>query len=65
MMMRLGEDRKRIARRNLIGSIIAENIGFSVWLLWSVVATRLPKVGFNSTTDQLSSGWRSRASSVR
>src|SRR5689334_2203534 len=44
---------KRIARRNLIWSIIAENIGFSVWLLWSVTATRLPKVGFNYTTDQL------------
>ncbi|WP_437627464.1 MFS transporter [Sorangium sp. So ce1151] len=44
---------KRIARRNLIWSIVAENIGFSVWLLWSVTATRLPKVGFNYTTDQL------------
>src|SRR5436305_376655 len=29
---------KRIARRNLIWSIIAENIGFSVWLLLSAVA---------------------------
>ena len=27
---------KRIARRNLIWSIVAENIGFSVWLIWSV-----------------------------
>ncbi|WP_394822327.1 MFS transporter [Pendulispora albinea] len=44
---------ERIARRNLIWSILAENIGFSVWLMWSVVATRLPKVGFDYTTDQL------------
>jgi NNP family nitrate/nitrite transporter-like MFS transporter len=44
---------KRIARRNLIWSILAENIGFSVWLVWSVVAARLPKAGFNYTTDQL------------
>ncbi|WP_394847962.1 MFS transporter [Pendulispora brunnea] len=44
---------ERIARRNLIWSILAENIGFSVWLMWSVVATRLPKVGFAYTTDQL------------
>jgi MFS transporter, NNP family, nitrate/nitrite transporter len=44
---------KRIARRNLIWSILAENLGFSVWLIWSVVATRLPKVGFTYTTDQL------------
>ena len=44
---------KRIARRNLIWSIVAENIGFSIWLIWSVVATRLPKIGFHYTTDQL------------
>jgi NNP family nitrate/nitrite transporter-like MFS transporter len=44
---------KRIARRNLIWSIFAEHLGFSVWLLWSVVATKLPSVGFHFTTDQL------------
>jgi NNP family nitrate/nitrite transporter-like MFS transporter len=44
---------KRIARRNLIWSILAENIGFSVWLLWSITATRLPGAGFKYTTDQL------------
>jgi NNP family nitrate/nitrite transporter-like MFS transporter len=44
---------KRIARRNLIWSIVAENLGFSIWLIWSVTATRLPKVGFHYTTDQL------------
>ncbi|MES1207086.1 MAG: MFS transporter, partial [Pseudomonadota bacterium] len=32
---------RRVARRNLIWSILAENIGFSVWLIWSVVAPRL------------------------
>jgi NNP family nitrate/nitrite transporter-like MFS transporter len=44
---------KRIARRNLIWSIFAENIGFSVWMVWSVVAARLPMAGFSYTTDQL------------
>lgn len=44
---------KRIARRNLAWSIVAENIGFSVWLLWSVIAPRLPGAGFAYTTDQL------------
>jgi NNP family nitrate/nitrite transporter-like MFS transporter len=44
---------RRIARRNLFWSILAENIGFSVWLIWSVVATRLPKVGFHYTTEEL------------
>jgi NNP family nitrate/nitrite transporter-like MFS transporter len=27
----------RVARRNLIGSVFAEHIGFSVWTLWSVL----------------------------
>jgi NNP family nitrate/nitrite transporter-like MFS transporter len=44
---------KPIARRNLIWSIVAENLGFSIWLLWSVTAAKLPKVGFHYTTDQL------------
>jgi NNP family nitrate/nitrite transporter-like MFS transporter len=44
---------KRIATRNLIWSILAENIGFSIWLIWSVTAPRLNKAGFHYTTDQL------------
>lgn len=42
-----------IARRNLFWSILAENFGFSIWLIWSVVAPRLNKVGFHYTTEQL------------
>src|SRR4051812_40654065 len=44
---------KAVARRNLIWSIVAEHIGFSVWLVWSIVATKLPQAGFPYTTDQL------------
>jgi NNP family nitrate/nitrite transporter-like MFS transporter len=44
---------KPIARRNLIWSIVAENLGFSIWLIWSVTATKLPRIGFQYTTDQL------------
>jgi len=44
---------RRIARRNLIWSIFAEHVGFSIWLLWSVVAARLPKAGFSYSTAQL------------
>jgi MFS transporter, NNP family, nitrate/nitrite transporter len=44
---------KLIARRNLIWSIVAEHIGFSVWLIWSIVATKLPAAGFHYTTDEL------------
>src|SRR5215475_7178753 len=42
-----------VARRNLIWSIVAEHIGFSVWLIWSIVATKLPQAGFHYTTDEL------------
>jgi MFS transporter, NNP family, nitrate/nitrite transporter len=44
---------KYIARRNLIWSVVAEYLGFSVWLLWSIVAVKLPQAGFHYTTDQL------------
>jgi NNP family nitrate/nitrite transporter-like MFS transporter len=32
---------KAIARRNLIFSIFAEHIGFSVWMLWSIVVVQM------------------------
>src|SRR6202163_940474 len=44
---------KSIAQRNLIWSIFAEHLGFSIWLIWSIVATKLPAAGFHFTTDQL------------
>jgi NNP family nitrate/nitrite transporter-like MFS transporter len=44
---------KSIAQRNLIWSIVAEHLGFSIWLVWSIVATKLPQAGFHYTTDQL------------
>jgi MFS transporter, NNP family, nitrate/nitrite transporter len=44
---------KHIARRNLIWSIVAEYLGFSIWLLWSILAVKLPQAGFHYTTDQL------------
>jgi NNP family nitrate/nitrite transporter-like MFS transporter len=42
-----------IARRNLIFSIFAEFLGFSVWQLWSVVAVQLNRVGFHFTVSEL------------
>ena len=44
---------KTIARRNLIFSILAEHLGFSIWLMWSIVVTKLPAAGFHYSTDQL------------
>lgn len=32
---------KAIARRNLIFSIFAEHVGFSVWMLWSIVVVHM------------------------
>jgi MFS transporter, NNP family, nitrate/nitrite transporter len=43
----------RVARRNLIWSIVAEHIGFSVWLLWSAVVIYLPQAGFAFSVNQL------------
>jgi NNP family nitrate/nitrite transporter-like MFS transporter len=44
---------KSVARRNLLWSIFAEHLGFSVWLLWSVSAALLVKAGFQFTPQQL------------
>jgi NNP family nitrate/nitrite transporter-like MFS transporter len=44
---------KSIALRNLIWSIVTLHQNFAIWLIWSIVVTRLPQAGFNYTTDQL------------
>lgn len=44
---------KAIARRNLVFSIFAEFLGFSVWVLWSVTAAKLNQAGFHFSTTQL------------
>jgi NNP family nitrate/nitrite transporter-like MFS transporter len=44
---------KYVARRNLVFSIFAEFLGFSVWQLFSIVAAILPAIGFAFTTPQL------------
>ncbi|MEN9924882.1 MAG: hypothetical protein RL268_1008, partial [Pseudomonadota bacterium] len=44
---------QRIASRNLMISIPALLLAFSVWMVWSVVVAKLPLIGFDYTTDQL------------
>ena len=44
---------RRVARRNLIFSIFAEHIGFSVWLLWSIVVVRLNAAGWDLSVSQV------------
>jgi MFS transporter, NNP family, nitrate/nitrite transporter len=36
---------KRIARKNLAFSIFAEHLGFSVWVLWTIIVINLGNVG--------------------
>ena len=43
---------RRIARKNLIFSIFAENIGFSVWVLWTIVVINLGNVGITLTLSE-------------
>src|SRR3954454_24034158 len=44
---------KAVARRNLVWSIFAEHLGFSVWLIWSVSSAFLLAQGFTFTPQQL------------
>ncbi|CAN5115488.1 MAG: MFS transporter [Nocardioides sp.] len=44
---------KKVARRNLIWSIVAEHIGFSIWMFWSIAAAMLAKMGFDFSVEQL------------
>ncbi|WP_183096118.1 MFS transporter [Nocardioides stalactiti] len=43
----------KVAKRNLIWSIFAEHLGFSVWLIWSVSSAMLLAQGFSFTPQQL------------
>jgi NNP family nitrate/nitrite transporter-like MFS transporter len=44
---------KNIARRNLIWSVVAEHIGFSIWSLWSVMVLFMPAAVYHfSASDK-------------
>jgi NNP family nitrate/nitrite transporter-like MFS transporter len=43
----------RIARRNLIWSMFAEHIGFSVWVLWTIVVLNLGNAGITLSVSEL------------
>ena len=42
-----------IARRNLWISIPALFLAFAVWMVWSAIVVKLPRIGFTFTTEQL------------
>jgi MFS transporter, NNP family, nitrate/nitrite transporter len=44
---------KAVARKNLAFSILAENIGFSVWVLWTIVVLNLANAGIAMSLSEL------------
>src|SRR5215207_7329779 len=36
---------RRIARKNLAFSIFAEHLGFSIWVLWTIIVINLANIG--------------------
>jgi NNP family nitrate/nitrite transporter-like MFS transporter len=44
---------KQIAKKNLIFSIFAENLGFSVWVLWTIVVINLANIGIVMSIGEL------------
>ncbi len=43
---------KAVAKKNLIFSVFAENLGFSLWVLWGVIVINLGNVGITLTISQ-------------
>jgi NNP family nitrate/nitrite transporter-like MFS transporter len=43
---------KRIARKNLALSILAEHLGFSIWVLWTIVVINLANAGFTLSLSE-------------
>ena len=44
---------KRIARKNLALSMFAEHIGFSIWVLWTIVVINLANIGIVLSVSEL------------
>jgi NNP family nitrate/nitrite transporter-like MFS transporter len=42
-----------IARRNLIWSMFTEHLGFSVWVLWTIIVLNLGNAGFEMSVSEL------------
>jgi NNP family nitrate/nitrite transporter-like MFS transporter len=46
------EKGKKIAKKNLAFSIFAENLGFSIWVLWTIVVINLANAGFTLSLSE-------------
>jgi len=43
---------RKIAKKNLIFSIVAEHLGFSIWVLWTIVVINLANAGFTLSLSE-------------
>ena len=44
---------KSVATRNIIFSVFAEFLAFSIWQVWSATSVMLPEIGFDFTANEL------------
>ena len=44
---------RKIAKKNLVLSIFAENLGFSIWVLWTIVVINLANIGIVMSIGEL------------
>ena len=44
---------KRVAAKNLAFSIVAEHMGFSIWVLWTIVVINLANIGITLSVSEL------------
>src|SRR5260370_14110290 len=44
---------EKVARRNLAFSMLAEHIGFSVWVLWTIGVLNLANIGITLSVSEL------------
>jgi NNP family nitrate/nitrite transporter-like MFS transporter len=47
------ETGRKVAKRNLVWSVLAEHLGFSVWTMFSIITPYLVAAGFGFSTSQL------------
>ncbi len=43
---------KATARKNLVFSVFAENLGFSIWVLWTIIVINLGNIGIQLTISE-------------
>src|SRR4051812_5843809 len=43
---------RRVARKNLAFSIFAEHLGFSIWVLWTIIVINLVNVGITLSLSE-------------